>query len=342
MALSFNDDFTWYENALKGIRGPVHDGEPMSGFYRGKNKQKELEAWAYWKDTSTGAQRCHRNGREVEHDRAMQSWLFVNAHPITADVYWAFIDSGKWADGDETTAAAIKSGPDIDPATDPVGSLKAEIEKLAADVGKYEKIDTDEALAKSQTIRSELTTLKGKAVKLHKAEKDEFLEAGRAIDRKWFPLRDLADENANKIKTAQEDWNDVKLAAARAAQAETDRLAREAAAAATKAENERLAAIAKAAAEGAPLPSLIPEPAPPPRVVASNAPAPSSQIRGASGRAASVSVVNVVTIDDELEVYKFLAGDPDLTALLLKTAQQKTDAGITVPGTHTTEKSKVK
>ena len=343
MSQTFKSDFTWHGNALKGIRGPVHDGEPMHGGYRGKNRRGALEAWYYWIDGATGALRHQRNGKEVTTDQAMQAWLFVNADPISDDVYWHFIDTGKWPDGDDAAAAAIKSGPDIDPATDPVGSLKAEIEKLAAGIAAYEKIESDEAAAKGQTLRSELTTLKGKAVKLHKAEKDEFFEAGRAIDRKWFPLRDLADENANKIKKAQEDWNDVKLAAARRAQEETDRLARIAREEAEAAENIRLAEIAKAAAEGAPLPSLLPpEPAPPPRVVESNAPPPSSQMRGASGRAASVSVYEAVTIDDELEVYKFLAGDPDLTALLLKMAQQKTNAGMKVPGTHTTQKSKVK
>ena len=336
MSQEFKSDFTWHENALKGIRGPVHDGEPMHGSYRGKNKQGQLEAWYYWADSATGALRCHRNGKEVETDRAMHSWLFVNKYPISTEVYWAFIDTGKWPDGDDATAQALASGPDIDPTSDPTGSLKAEIEKLRASAPNYKKIESDEAMAKAQTLRSELTTLKGRAVKLHKAEKDEFLEAGRAIDRKWLPLRDLADETANEIRKALEDWNDVKLAAARRAQEETDRIAREAA----DKERERLAAIAKASETGAPLPSLLPPE--PPKPVASNAPAPSSQIKGASGRAASVSVYEAVTIDDELEVYKFLAGDPDLTALLLKMAQQKTDAGVKVPGTHTTQKTKVK
>lgn len=334
---TFKDDFTWWQNALKGIRGPVHDGEPQSGFYRGKNQLKQMEAYAYWKDTATGAQRHQRNGKELSTDSAMQSWLFVNAHPISEETYWHFIDTGKWPDEDAGTAKALKDGPAIDPAVDPVGSLKAEIDAAKADVPKYLKIESDEAAAAAQTLRSNLTTLKGKAVKMHQIKKEPHLEAGRAVDREFFPLRDLAEAEADKLATALGDWEDVKREALRAAQREAQRIADEETARQQAIHDQRVA-DAKEFDEPPPPPPEPVKPAP----IESNAPAPSSKIKGPSGRAASVKVQNLVTIDDEMEVYKFLAGDPDLTALLLKLAQAKTDAGITVPGTHTTEKSKVR
>lgn len=339
---TFQDDFSWWQKALKGDRGMVHDGEPMSGFYRGKNQLKQMEAYAYWKDSATGAQRCHRNGKELSHDSAMQSWLFVNAHPISEETYWTFIDTGKWTDEDAGTAKALANGPAIDPKVDPRGSLEQEIKTAAVDVPKYLKIESDEASAAAQTLRSNLTTMKGRAIKLHKIAKEPSLEEGRSIDREWFPLRDLADDLAGKIAKAQGEWEDVKRDAARAAARETQRLADEAARKAREEQEAHDKAVREAEAANKPAPPPPePKPAPAPVVVVSNAPPPASQIKGASGRAVAVKVLNIVTIDNEAEVYAFLAGDPDLTALLLKLAQKKTDAGITVPGTHTTEKSKV-
>src|SRR3954454_8177451 len=94
------DDFSWWQNALEGQRGPIHDGEPQSGFYRQRNASKQYEAVAYWKDESSGAQRCHINGREANEQWALEKWPYISKNPITAESYWHFIDHRKWLDED--------------------------------------------------------------------------------------------------------------------------------------------------------------------------------------------------------------------------------------------------
>jgi hypothetical protein len=292
------DNFNWWENALKGRRGPIHDGEPQSGFYRQRNRDKIYEPVAYWKDGATGEQRCHVNGRAVDHDRMMHIWPFASKNPITTEAYWHRIDTGTWMDDDAGAIAAAK-GPDIDPETDPIGSMKAEIEKAAAGVPAYKAIDSDEQAAKAQTLRSALTALSGKADKIRKAKKEPHLEAGRKVDAEWQPLVNQASSLANDIRKALEAWEDVKRENARRAAADA-------------------AKAALAAQEAG-------KPAPPPP--AQNTPAPSMQIRGASGRAASVGTKKVIKSIDLQKCWDKLGGLPEVYNLFLELADKAIAAG---------------
>jgi hypothetical protein len=322
---TMTDDFSWHENALKGIRGPIYDGEPQSGFYRQKRQDGTYEPVAYWKDTNTGEQRCHVNGKSPQDPhRMMEIWPYASRYPISQEAYWHRIDTGAWLDNDPGAAAAAK-GPDIDPATDPVGSMKSEIEKARAGLDAYKTIESDEQSAKAQTLRSALTALSGKADKARVAEKEPHLEAGRQVDAKWQPLVKTAKDGADAIRKALESWEDFKRDQARKAQAEADRIAREHAEAARKAEEANQ-----------------PPPPPPPAPVVSNAPAPSTQIKGASGRAASVGVKKVVTAIDVDKAFKQFRDKPELYAFLLDLSQKALNAGIPPDGATIEEKSDIR
>lgn len=291
------DDFSWWTNALAGNRGPIHDGDPQSGFYRQKNRDKVFEPVAYWKDSATGEQRCHVNGRAVDHDRMMHIWPFASKNPIPQEMYWTRIDIGIWTDQDQS-AAATAAGPDIDPKTDPVGSMKAEIAKAREGLPAYKTIDSDEQAAKAQTLRSALTTLAGKADKARETEKAPHWEACQQVDAKWrVPIQE-AKAGAADIRKALEAWEDVKRDNARLAAAAAEKIAREAQEAGT--------------------------PAPPPP--AQNTPAPSTQIRGASGRAASVSVKPTVTKIDLDKCWQKFRLEKDVSDLFMILAQRAIDA----------------
>lgn len=291
------DDFSWWTNALAGKRGPIHDGDPQSGFYRQRNRDKVYEPVAYWKDAATGEQRCHVNGRAVDHDRMMHIWPFASKNPITAEAYWHRMDTGQWMDNDSGAAAAA-NGPDIDPETDPVGSMRAEIKKARAGLDAYKAIDSDEQASKAQTLRSALTALSGKADKKRKEIKEPHLAASRAVDAEWMPLVNDAAAGANAIRKALEAWEDIKR------------------------DNARLAA--QAAAEAAREAQEAGESAPPPP--ASNIPAPAAKIKGASGRAAPVSVKPIVVSIDLDKCWQKLGGLPEVYNLFMQLAQRAIDA----------------
>lgn len=306
--------FEWHEAALNGNRGPIDADNPKAGFYRTKAQHNGgYVPVAYWYDSHDGTLRCHKNGRSVEDMAAREMWPHAARRPISAAAYWYRMDNGAWLD-DDPAAAATAKGPDIDPEIDPVGSMRAEIDKARAGVDAYKAIDSDEQAAKAQTLRSALTTLSGKADKARKAAKEPHLEAGRAVDAQWNPLVNDAAAAANTIKRAIEAWEDVKRANARRAAQEAEKAAREAQEAG--------------------------KPAPPPP--AQNTPAPSTQIKGASGRAASVSVKPIVVSIDIDKCFVQFRDAPALAALFTILAQKAIDAGIPVPGATTEERSVIR
>ena len=84
--------------------------------------------------------------------------------------------------------------------------------------------------------------------------------------------------------------------------------------------------------------NAAPSPYPTPEPVAA-APTP---IRGSYGRAASVSVVNVVTgITDQDALYRFLHDHPDLKNCMFDLAKRAVAKGHDVPGVSVEEQAKV-
>lgn len=297
-------DFSWWRAALAGNRGPIHDGDPQPGFYRQRKKDKTFEPVAYWKDSATGEIRCHVNGRQPDELRMLEIWPYASRFPITEEVYWHRMDHGVWPDID-AAANQVARGPELDPAEDPVESLKAEIEAASDGLDAYKKIESDEASARAQTLRSTLQTLSNKADKAREAEKAPHLAAGRAVDEKWQPLVKDAKAKADTIRAAMEAWENEKRRLAREAE-DTIRAAQ----AATAAED---------AANGGNSPPQI-ETRPP-------TPAPATQIRGGSGRAASVGTKRVLVSIDLQKCWEKMGAQPEVYRLFMELAEQNIAAG---------------
>jgi hypothetical protein len=312
-------NFEWWTAALKGTRGPIHDGEPMHGFYRqrqrGKDRRTEgpYEPVAYWQDEATGELRCQVNGKSINMQRALEMWPYVSRNPITAESYWHFMDTGRWMDGDDHAADSAK-GPEIDPEADPAGSLAAEIAAAKAGLAAYASIDSDEQSAKAQTLRSALTGLSGKATKAYEALNRPLLDEQQRIRKVWFPLRDEAADGADMLRKAMGKWEDVKRDNARRAADEAAKAAREAEEAGK------------------------PAPPPPPQ----NTPAPSTKIKGASGRAASVQLKKVVAAIDIDKAFAQFRDDPELYAFLLDLSQKTVTAGFVAIGATVEEKADIR
>lgn len=304
-----SDEFQWWRNALAGTRGPIHDGDPQPGFYRQKRRDGTFEPVAYWLDSGTGEIRCHVNGKQPDDLRMMEIWIYASKNPISEADYWHRMDTGQWRDVD-TAARETAKGPEIDPQQDPAASLAAEIKKAAAGLDAYKAIDSDEQSAKAQTLRSELTRLKGKAQSQYEALNRPLLDEQERIRKVWFPLRDEAEKGANTLRSAMEAWEDFKREQARKAQAEADRIARE------HDEATRKAAEANQ-----------PPPPPPPKPTVNIPAAPATQIRGGSGRTASVTTKRVVTSIDLEKCWAKFGGMPEVYNLFMEMAQRAVDAG---------------
>lgn len=330
------NNFDWWRNALKGERGPITADDPEPGFYESRFKSRETgkvtrSTVAYWYDTNDGGLRCHKNGRDVDDLDAREMWPYASKYPIPEDTYHAVRAGKPWPDVDAATETA-----ESDDTKSEAEKLVDKIVEAKKNVVLYEKIDSDELSAKAQSLRAELTSLAGRLDKERETLVRPHIDAQRAINGAWNPHINDAKNQAAIIRKAQEKWEDDK----REAQREAERLAQKAA----DEENARLAAIHQQRSEDAEQFNETPPPAPAPVAPApqSNMPAPSTQIRGGTGRAASVSVYHEAEITDQDAVYQHFKTDAALKNLLLQLAQSATNAGIAVPGVVTHERSKVR
>ena len=300
------DQFDWWRAAIAGTRGDIQEGEPKAGFYRSRRKGEQAKAIAYWYDTKNGSLRCHVDGADVPDQAAREQWPFAAKEPITHEFYMVKRDTGKWPDMDDSAFSSLPQSREVignnNPPTDDATVLKEQIEAAKGGVGDYAKIANDETAAKAQSLRSRLLELSATAEKKHKAEKQPHLDAGRAVDQKWFPLRDLAKGAADAIRSALSAW-----------ETEKDRRAREAMRVAEEARR-------KAEETGKPAPTPV---APP---------APATPIKGAYGRAASVKQIRVATIVDQAKVYEAFKDNEAVKELLRKLAQRAVDDGYDVAG----------
>lgn len=307
--------YEWWRNACAGNLGPIHDNEPQCGFYR-KRKFKDgpWQPVAIFPDPDTGEITALVDNRHIAD--AGEIWTWVAKHPVEHEVYEAVIRGEPWPGTDETVEAQV-AGIGHNSGADDVETLRDQIASAKAGAAAYGKIADDETLAKAQSLRSRLLELKGEAEKKHRAEKAPFLEAGRQVDQKWFPLRDDAKGAADAIRSAMSAWETEKLRREREAQRKAE-------------EARRAAETAQEGENAAPAPE---QPAPAPKA--------SAPIRGAYGRAATTKLVKVATVADQDAAYGYLKERPELRDLIAKLAQRAVDAGHDVPGVDVEEARKV-
>lgn len=287
--------------------------EPQAGFWRKRNKSGRDVPVAIWHD-----------GHEMvalidgKLGNADDIWTWVCDWPIHEDVYRAVAENGQpWPGSDPVVEEQVGVGHNSG-SIDEAEAFADQID--AAEKGKdaYAKITDDEQLAAAQSLRSRLLELKSDGEKKHKREKEPWLEGGRAVDKKWLPNVKRAQAAADFIRAAMGAYETEKLRkqrevdAARLAEVEVRKEAEK---------NSRPAAA---------------EPVPDP------APVTTAPIRGSYGRAASVSVINVVTaITDQDALYAFLKDHPDLKNCMFDLAKRAVAKGHTVPGVTVEEQAKV-
>lgn len=350
-----SDQYDSWRKRLAGEKLPTYvqsSDDVNSGFYRLRRKDKTTKeiTWepvAFWRGGDN--ELCGvRSGQILTADQCLDIWTFVVQYPITEETWRAVAERGEpWPGTDPTvakqakdatidrmeaefikTTEAIKAGPE----PTPDAKFAADIAEAKKGADAYKAIDSDELAAKAQDLRSHLTKLAGDADKLRAELKEPHLKAGREVDSKWQPIIKDAQAAAAGIRSAIEGWETLKRQQARLA--EQARLAQEAEEARKRAEAIRAAEKANEP------PPVFEEPKPVP--VQSNAPAPAAQVKGATGRTASVSTYQHVVSIDEDKAFAMFKGNAELSALLMTLAQKAVNAGMPVPGAVTEERARVR
>lgn len=343
----------WWTRALEGKRADINPNEPMTGYYRARSKNKQtgeetLFAVAYWwhggkcfcKVNPPGAIGVQPTLTGERHERMMTAWPHVAKEPIKYDVYQSVVAGKPWPDQHvtETAAPAEASIQPLDakppaagaaepPAeevkdTSPQAVLARDIAEAKRGVSRYVRqepgkaveylIQSDDMAGAAQTLRARLLTLSKTAEKARIEANAPHQKAIKENGLIWSPLEDEATRMANWLRDGpMKQWELHKRQQA------------EAAAKATAAAQEGQGAL-----------NTVPV------QVASNAPAPAARIKGATGKAASVTEIKKAIIVDQDAVYRHFREDIQLKAILQGLANGAVRAGITVPGT--TEEKDVK
>jgi len=336
----------------------------MTGYYRARSKNKQtgeetLYAVAYW--WHNGQCFCRSNppgttsaaptlmGEKLQ--RMIEAWPYVSKEPIEYDVYQSVLAGNPWPDqhvvekaapaeasnmpldaqgspSSPVTGAADQSKEEIiaEIKASPAEWLKREIEAAAAGLPRYVKkvdgnivflIDSDEMNGAAQSLRAQLLALSSKAEKARLEANRPHQEAIKRNGMIWSPLADAATLNAHALRDGpMKAWEVHK---------------REQAAAAVKATQAAQAAqVAAGATNSAPV------------QVASNAPAPSAKIKGATGKAASVGTVKIAVIHNQDQVYAHFKNNEQVKAILQGLANASVRASIEVPGTTVAEDVAIK
>lgn len=292
--------YAYWQNALKGEFGPIHDGDAQPGFYRRKVGNKYVPIAIWEKD---GAIVALQEQTLVD---PVYIWSFCADKPVSHAQYIEQSRLGHWWDEDQSVTASLAHDPSN--AADPLEALKDQIEAALSGVGDYTEIKDDTAAAKAQGLRSRLLELSGDADKRRGELVRPFLDGENATNSVWMPLVRTAKEGANAIRAALSAWETNKDRAAKA----------KAAAEAQKAAQE--------AFKHAPLGAEPPKPVPAPVA------APAAPIKGAYGRAASVKTVKVAIVKDQDAAYKQFREHPQVVALIQTLANAAVKAGGEVAG----------
>lgn len=293
----------------------VNEDDPAPGYYRLRNtKQGPWLPVVFWYDKE-GVLRClHAKAEVFDLDQMRRLWVWCVKNPITAQAYKAWAATGQWGDVAESVADQVAREGSNTADVSPEELLSSQIESALADLKNYTSVGDDETAARAQSLRARLLELGGEADKIRVRLKAPHKEAADAVDRTWMPLVKQAEAGGLQVRKALNDWETLKLARTRVAEAkERERL------------REEYEAEVAAAQEHA-----MPEPAAPiePEPVEVK-----GQVGGGYGKRASVRTRWIVgEITDLTALFNFYKHREEVRDCLLKLANADVVRSRDIPG----------
>jgi hypothetical protein len=253
-----NPQYAWYFEALEagGGRQLSRDqqqtlgitSEPQPGFYRKRNKNGADLPIAIWRD-ERGMIAVAGND-PVD---AADVWTWCCQWPVSEQVWRDVAENGQpWPDD----APVAEAGIGHNQPSDPFDALTVEFEgeKELAEKFLSRTIETQEQADKAAVWAKRIAAIAKKATDLHKVEKQPHLDASRAVDDKWRPLKEEPDALSKRLKRHLDvfltEQQRIERERQDAARREEERLRREAEDMARKAaESDQQSEVARNAAK---------------------------------------------------------------------------------------------
>jgi len=201
-----SNEWQYWATALKGefIEDLIQRGQPQSGFFRDRSKR----AVAIWRD-DTGIRCQVTSGYEPRHaDEIDELFGFICRTPITRELYMEIKNGGKWPEDVDLPERGI--GDNISTLA-PHEAIKAEVNDLIDAARKWidsigGAVKTQEHADKVANYAEAFGELEKRADKARKDEKDPHDKAAKAVQAKWLPVVELADEKKRWCKKAFETY----------------------------------------------------------------------------------------------------------------------------------------
>jgi hypothetical protein len=224
--IQVSNPYTYYQSALKGIFGPIHENDPQCGYYRMRWRRggEWIPVAIFRADDGEVLALCKGEMKD-----AFEVWTWCCRYPVDYEVYRAVAEEGKpWPEdvlvsglADPGAKAPYPTTVNPSPAPFPtIGhnssgvteaeSLLEEIEALKylssiwlEEIGRISsQIDADRAANYAERFGM----LETKAENLRTTAKRPVLEEGRRIDAEWKPVIARASDNKAKMKKALEPY----------------------------------------------------------------------------------------------------------------------------------------
>lgn len=314
--------WAWYQAALKGNFGPMHEGTPEQGYYRTRFKGGQWEPVAIYYPEGSDQLVAYRGRKEVD---PAEIWNFCRTNPITYDAYMKALDGAGFDDEPALATIGDNSGSD-----DPFDAISQELagEKEMADEFLRSPVKTQADADKAGIWAKRLSDLAKRADNHRTAEKEPHLAASRAVDDKWRAPVGQAKDLSVALKLHVEPFLKAKKRAeeerARQAAQQAEELRRQALASDQRTEQERAKLLQQAQeAEKA--------------AEVKNAQA------GRTGAKVSIRVEKVGVVTDYAKAAAALAAmkHKDLIEIIDKLAQRAAKAGMPFDGMEVREEERV-
>jgi len=176
----------------------VSESDPKPGFYRKRNKGGTDLPTAIWHDGEKMIAIVGK-GNICDVTDPIEIWSWVCSWPISEEVYRDVAENGKsWPD--EPPVAEAKIGHNLPDDPHDALRLEFEAEKELAEKFLSAAITTQEQADQAAVWAKKIAAIAKKATDLHKVEKQPHLDAGRAVDDKWRPLKDEPAALSTRLK----------------------------------------------------------------------------------------------------------------------------------------------
>jgi hypothetical protein len=238
------DPYAWWLAVLAGENPEIHEDEPQPGFYRIRDKGQLLPVAIWWHGETDeagepeGDQKlvCLIGQEEVDplglwgqekSSNPMSVWLRAAKSPVTEEAYRMALESGRWPDDAPEPARGSVMGDNLP--ENPVERILAEIAGEEEIVEEFlaKPVEAQEEADKVGPWAKRIGDIAKRAEDLRVAEKQPFLDGGRAVDEKWRLPIAKATELAKKLKAHLKPFLDKKDREERERRAKAEAQARE-------------------------------------------------------------------------------------------------------------------